>query len=203
MSYDDSGTFDRWVFQAAHDILCHTGPKDKDGDAEEVHVKKGEYFTTSNYAQFRLADHVGLEVMLFVKGDKRKLANGNDMWDMGMKVSPAVKAILEKRRLEKAALNSGRAAGAPAGQINQSAQAWSSLRDTDTRILKRRTPRTLGKGPRRSCVYCQPGSDGTGVQDDLKIQSIPRIAHRVKGTGMGTREVTQTLNLCRHRLGIW
>jgi hypothetical protein len=99
---DGDPDFKRWVFQAAHDLECHTGPKGEDGsEPEKVLVKKGEFFSTSDYVQFRLHQYVGLEVMIYVKGGKVKIAGGKTMWSMGMRVSTAVKELLNKRRMER------------------------------------------------------------------------------------------------------
>jgi hypothetical protein len=99
VGFDDGDPeFERWVFQASHDIECHKGPKGEDGeDAEAVTVKKGGFFSTSNYVQFRLNQYIGLEVNIFVK-EKVALAKGRTMWNMGMRVSPKTKALLTERR---------------------------------------------------------------------------------------------------------
>lgn len=98
--------FERWVFQATHDmvdsngaVMTHRGPKDAEGFAEEAPVKAGEFFSTSNYAQFeKLGQYLGLPIMIYVKG-KRKLANGHTMWEVGCRVTAEVKKqLLEKRQ---------------------------------------------------------------------------------------------------------
>lgn len=71
---DSDPEFQRWVFLAQHDTVCARGPVD---EAEEVIVKKGEYFSTSAYAMIGNADsarglhqYIGEVVKLEVTGEQ-------------------------------------------------------------------------------------------------------------------------------------
>jgi hypothetical protein len=98
---DSDSEFQRWVFQAEHDIVCARGPAD---DAEEVTVKKGGFFSTSAYAQFGnnesgrgLHSYIGIPCLFFVKGT-RKTSQPTPMFEVGMMLSKASKALLDQRR---------------------------------------------------------------------------------------------------------
>ena len=99
VGFDDGDPeFERWVFQASHNVKCNKGAKDEDtGEAETVIVKKGEFFSTSNYAQLRLHQYIGVEILLFVK-QKVKLAGGKTMWELGLKLTSEGKAQMNAKR---------------------------------------------------------------------------------------------------------
>ena len=98
---DGDPDFKWWVFRSCtRSRVPIPAAKGEDGsEPEKVLVKKGEFFSTSDYVQFRLHQYVGLEVMIYVKGGKVKIAGGKTMWSMGMRVSTAVKELLNKRRM--------------------------------------------------------------------------------------------------------
>ena len=98
--------FERYVIEASRDIMCKKGPAE---DAEEILVRKGEFFTCSVYAALPLEEYFGYEV--FVQpARKRKLAptpeinQKRDLWDFDLKVSPATKKLLKERRKQEADL---------------------------------------------------------------------------------------------------
>lgn len=64
--------FERIVFEACEDVRCFTGPKE---DAEEVIVRAGEKFNTSDYAALRITEaFFGFMFLLKVK-EKVKVAS--------------------------------------------------------------------------------------------------------------------------------
>jgi len=99
---DDSGDFERWIFQAEHPIECQRGPVN---DAEKVLVKKGDFFSTSALAQFGdstsgrgLHQYVGERVMLEVVGT-RKTDQPAPMFVFKLTVTAETKArLLAARR---------------------------------------------------------------------------------------------------------
>ncbi len=128
--YDDSDpAFHRWVWQASHDIQCHKGSKgDEEGEdySTPVLVKKGEFFSTSNYAQFaKLPQLIGLEVMIEVTG-KVKLDAKKTLWEMVCRMSKTTKAILAERRQRAMAEIATRA---PAKRITPSVEEVEALAD--------------------------------------------------------------------------
>jgi hypothetical protein len=99
MDLDRDRGFDRWVFQAQHPMQCFRGPKGE--EQEKALVRKGEFFSTSVYAQLRLHLYLGLPVELTCQ--KKVPAKKGSMWVFTMAVTPDTKAKIQARRDEQLA----------------------------------------------------------------------------------------------------
>lgn len=92
--------FVRYVLQALHLTPCQNGPAD---DAEQIKVKKDEFFTISDYSGLPLHEFFG-EVVIVEALRKRKLAANEanpqkrDLWVWSVKVSPETKKKLAEKR---------------------------------------------------------------------------------------------------------
>lgn len=116
--------FKRVILQAGADILCHRGPRD---DAEEVLVKKGDYFTCSAYAGLPLHRYIGIPVYVLAKS-KRKISGGRTVWEWSLKVPTAAKPLLQRRReAEAAAARMGSSPAVP--QLGQGQQPPPALEE--------------------------------------------------------------------------
>ncbi len=100
---DSNPDFERWVFQAEHDVMCQRGPAE---DAVPELVKKGDYFSTSAYGQFGdssasrgLHSYVGHKVLLTCTGTKKMVdPKKAPMFVMKLNASPAtMKAIRDAK----------------------------------------------------------------------------------------------------------
>ncbi len=103
MQLDDSDPeFQRWVFQATrHNVTCQRGPAK---DAKMVTVEKGDFFSTSAYAQFGnnessrgLHALIGEEVMLECVGEI-DTGKPSPMFDIKVHVTKETRAKLLARR---------------------------------------------------------------------------------------------------------
>jgi len=105
---DKNSNFIRFVCRAEMPIACQTGPAD---EAEDITIKKGEYFTVSDYKALPLANYFGHAVLVEVV-NKRKFKGDDgtprDLWVFDLTVSPETKRLLEAKREEVSkALSSG------------------------------------------------------------------------------------------------
>lgn len=94
---DGDPDFERWTMQAKETINCKRGPVD---EAEEVTVGPDEFFSISNYAQLRLHQYIGHEILLTAV-EKVKVKSGS-MWVFKLSVSKETKAALNADRRARA-----------------------------------------------------------------------------------------------------
>lgn len=97
-AFDDKDPeFHRYVMQSMQpELLCHRGPAD---GAEEMMVKKGEFFSISDYNGLPLGQYMGLgPIFVYVKDKVATATAGRSVWVWGVKVDKATKAVLNERR---------------------------------------------------------------------------------------------------------
>jgi hypothetical protein len=98
IDYDDTNPeFHRWVLQALAPTICHRGPA---RDAEEVHVRIGEFFSVSDWAGLPLARYLGHPVFVFAKNKRPFGTKGRTVWEWGLRTTKEVAALVAKRNEE-------------------------------------------------------------------------------------------------------
>jgi hypothetical protein len=87
--------FPRYVLEALAPVECQSGKRD---EAEDVHVKTGEFFTCSTYAGLPLFRYIGCRVLVECTGT-RKVNQPQDMWVFRMVMHPDdKKMVMEDRK---------------------------------------------------------------------------------------------------------
>jgi hypothetical protein len=86
--------FPRYVLEALAPVDCQNGPRD---EAEDVHVKTGEFFTCSLYAGLPLGRYIGCRVLVECVGT-RKTKQPQPMYVFKMVMHPEDKAMVMQDR---------------------------------------------------------------------------------------------------------
>jgi hypothetical protein len=87
--------FPRYVLEALAPVDCQAGPRE---DAEDVHVKIGEFFTCSTYAGLPLERYIGCRVVVTCDGT-RKTKQPKPMYTFKMTMHPDdKKMVMEDRK---------------------------------------------------------------------------------------------------------
>lgn len=92
---DSDPEFERHVFQALHDINCKQGSK-KGKTVVDVPVHKGDLFTVSVYATFRISRFVNDEIWFRCIGEKPANTPSGFVWDFDVRVPPGKAALLAR-----------------------------------------------------------------------------------------------------------
>lgn len=90
--------FVRWTLEAAVDHVCTRGKKD---EGDHVLVKKGEWFSVSEYSGLPLFRFIGKKILVTAEST-RKLAQGRTLWEFSVRVDQKTKALLESERADSA-----------------------------------------------------------------------------------------------------
>ncbi len=86
--------FPRYVLEALAPVDCQNGPRE---EAEDVHVKIGEFFTCSLYAGLPLGKYVGARVLIKCTG-RRKTKQPQPMYVFSMVMHPEDKRMVMQER---------------------------------------------------------------------------------------------------------
>lgn len=86
--------FPRYVLEALAPVDCQSGKRD---EAEDVHVKVGEFFTCSTYAGLPLARYIGCRVVVTCTGT-RKVNQPQPMYVFRMAMHPEDKKMVMQDR---------------------------------------------------------------------------------------------------------
>ena len=86
--------FPRYVLEALAPVECQNGPRE---EAEDVHVKVGEFFTTSLYAGLPLGKYIGARVVIKCTG-RRKTKQPQPMYVFTMIMHPEDKRMVMQDR---------------------------------------------------------------------------------------------------------
>lgn len=97
LAFDDHDpNFKRWTLQSHCDLECFQGSK---ADGEAILVKKGEFFSVSDYGGLPLSRFYGLQVFVTAR-EKVTIKGGRTLWKWQVRVDPKVKALLDAKREE-------------------------------------------------------------------------------------------------------
>jgi len=95
IEFDDRDPeFPRYIMQAGRETPCEQGGGEK---MRPITVKKGEFFTVSEYSGLPLGRYIGIPVFVTAL-NKRKLEGNRTTWDWTLRIPEQAKAILQKRR---------------------------------------------------------------------------------------------------------